>query len=67
MLEMELNVNILQLCFLSLYVPVHESLVLIPSASSKGSGKSAHMRRLARTFGVRIHIAWMKMKVKAKI
>ena len=35
--------------------PVHEISVLLASASSEGSGESAHMRRLARAFAARIH------------
>ena len=34
---------------------VHEISLLLASASSKGSGESAHMRRLARAFAARIH------------
>ena len=35
--------------------PVHEISLLLASASSEGSGESAHMRRLARAFAARIH------------
>ena len=41
------------------YWPIHDIAVLNASASSEGSGKSAHMHRLVRSFPASIHKAWL--------
>ena len=41
-------------------------LVLIASASSEGSGESAHMSRLTRAFTAHIHKLPMKIKAQTK-
>ena len=46
--------------------PLHVISVLIASASSEGSGESAHMRRLARTFAACLHKVDMQMKAQTK-
>ena len=39
--------------------PAHEIMVFITYATSKGSGKPAHPRSLAKAFAVRTHEVWM--------
>ena len=44
------------------FEPAHEIMVLITWATSKGSGKPAHWRCLARALAVRAHEIWKQTK-----
>ena len=53
--------------FALVYEPGQDMFVDIALSSNEVSGKSAHMRRLAREFAARIYKVWMQMKAQSKL
>ena len=57
--DLDIYSHILFLVVDTVYESMHTILVLIASASSKGSGESAHMHRLTRALAAGMRKVWM--------